>query len=169
MAFEGRAPAPITLPSHTSMMTGLPPASHGVRDNGIFRLDPTAGVTLAEKLRAEGWSTAAFVSAFPLLAGFGLNRGFDHYDSALGLRDDALGGMRQRTADATLDRIEPWFEGRKAPPPEDESPLFLWVHLLRPARGLHSTGPVADRLPGRCLPGRDRVRRSTGRDGCSRS
>jgi arylsulfatase A-like enzyme len=46
LAFEGRAPAPITLPSHTSIMTGLPPAAHGVRDNGIFRLDPAAGVTL---------------------------------------------------------------------------------------------------------------------------
>ena len=37
------ATAPITLPSHTSIMTGVPPAVHGVRDNGIFQLDPAAG------------------------------------------------------------------------------------------------------------------------------
>jgi arylsulfatase A-like enzyme len=105
LAFEGRASAPITLPSHASMLTGLPPAVHGVRDNGIFQLDPAAGETLAERLRTRGWSTAAFVSAFPLLAGFGLDRGFDHYDSALGSRADSLGGMRQRSAGETLDRV----------------------------------------------------------------
>jgi arylsulfatase A-like enzyme len=132
LAFEGRVSAPITLPSHASIMTGLPPGVHGVRDNGVFRLDPEAGTTLAERLSAAGWSTAAFVSAFPLLAGFGLDRGFDHYDSALGSRDDSLGGMRQRTAAQTLDRLEHWFSSAKAPPPSTEAPLFLWVHFFDP-------------------------------------
>jgi tetratricopeptide (TPR) repeat protein len=122
-------------------MTGLPPAVHGVRDNGIFELDAAAGTTLAERLRARGWSTAAFVSAFPLLAGFGLDRGFDHYDSALGSRADSLGGMRQRTAAETLDRLERWFSGSKAPPPSPEAPLFLWVHFFDPHADYQAPAP----------------------------
>ena len=145
LAFEGRAPAPITLPSHTSMMTGLPPAVHGVRDNGIFRLDAEAGTTLAERLRDSGWTTAAFVSAFPLLSGFGLDRGFEHYDSALGSRADDLGGMRQRTATQTLDRLERWLAGAKGAPPSDAAPLFLWVHLFDPHADYEAPAPWAVR------------------------
>jgi Flp pilus assembly protein TadD len=88
------------------------------------------------------------VSAFPLLARFGLNRGFDHYDSALGLRDDALGGMRQRSADTTLHRLEPWFEGRKGPPPEHEVPLFLWVHFFDPHADYAAPPPWPSVHPG---------------------
>jgi arylsulfatase A-like enzyme/Tfp pilus assembly protein PilF len=132
LAFEGRAPAPITLPSHTSMMTGLPPVAHGVRDNGIFRLPEGAGSTLAEVLRAAGWTTAAFVSAYPLSAAFGLDRGFDRYDSTLGNDEEERGAMRQRTAEETVDRVSRWLDGGRRPPPPPGKPLFLWVHFFDP-------------------------------------
>jgi len=147
LAFEGRAPAPITLPSHTSMMTGLPPAVHGVRDNGIFRLDPSAGTTLAERLGSAGWTTAAFVSAFPLLQGFGLDRGFLHYDSTLGGRDDSLGGMRQRSADETVDRVERWLAGAKDPAPDPDAPIFLWVHFFDPHADYTAPAPWPAAFP----------------------
>src|SRR5262249_23245751 len=54
--------APITLPAHCSIMTGLYPPAHGVRDNGNYALGPEA-VTLAERLRSAGYRTGAFVSA----------------------------------------------------------------------------------------------------------
>src|SRR5262245_54198045 len=92
LAFEGRAPAPLTLPSHVSMMTGLSPAAHGVHDNGIFALSPERGTTLAEALRNAGWTTAAFVSAFPLFKRFGLDRGFDAYDELLAGGDESGAG-----------------------------------------------------------------------------
>ena len=54
--------APITLPAHCSIMTGLYPPAHGVRDNGNYALGPEA-VTLAERLQTSGYHTGAFVSA----------------------------------------------------------------------------------------------------------
>src|SRR5262249_22206830 len=67
---------PMTLPAHTSILTGLAPPHHGVRNNSGFRLDE--GVpTLASMLKAARYRTGAFVGAFVLDARFGLNRGFD--------------------------------------------------------------------------------------------
>ncbi len=57
--------APITMPSHTSIFTGLFPPAHGVRDNGAYALGNDA-VTLAERLRDAGYTTHAFVSALVL-------------------------------------------------------------------------------------------------------
>src|SRR5688500_1756496 len=71
------AAAPITLPSHATMLTGRYPPGHGARHNGI-RLDSTVP-TLAETLSKQGFATAAFVAAFPLDRRFGLNRGFGTY------------------------------------------------------------------------------------------
>ncbi len=69
---------PTTLPSHTSMLTGLYPADHHIRENGRV-LDKNLQL-LAELLKTRGYDTAAFVSGFPLAGQFGLSRGFDHYD-----------------------------------------------------------------------------------------
>ncbi len=131
LAFEGRAAAPITLPSHTSMMTGLPPASHGVRDNGSFVLPAEAGRTLAESFRAAGYATAAFVSAYPLASRFGLDRGFDRYDSYLGeSEEEAAGAMRERRGDELVGRVRRYFDRGRAPGPE--TPLFVWAHFFDP-------------------------------------
>ena len=59
------SPAPITLPSHASLLTGRDPPGHGVRNNGVFRLADDVP-TVAEPLRAAGFATAALVSAFVL-------------------------------------------------------------------------------------------------------
>ena len=71
--------APLTVPAHASLMTGLLPARHGVRDNGIAAL-PGSARTLAEILREQGFDTAAFVSSAVLDRGFGLDQGFELYD-----------------------------------------------------------------------------------------
>ena len=76
------SPAPLTLPAHTSLFTGLFPRRHGVRDNGQV-LGAGRRPTLAERLAARGYATAAFVSGYPLRAPFGLDRGFARYDDAL--------------------------------------------------------------------------------------
>src|SRR5262245_17785469 len=69
------AAAPITLPSHATILSGRYPPGHGARDNSMPVLATTP--TLATELRAQGFSTGAFVGAFPLDRQFGLNRGFD--------------------------------------------------------------------------------------------
>src|SRR5690606_16459006 len=71
------SPVPLTLPSHTSILSGLLPVHHGVRDNG--QTVPADIPLLQQGLQQRGYRTAAFVSGFPLQAMFGLDRGFDHY------------------------------------------------------------------------------------------
>lgn len=63
--------APMTLPAHASILTGVLPLRHGVRNNGAFRLGAEPA-TVAERLRAAGYRTGAFVGAFVLDARFGL-------------------------------------------------------------------------------------------------
>jgi hypothetical protein len=81
---------PVTLPSHATLLTGLLPPRHGVRDNGIFRLDDRFQ-TVAERLRAAGYDTAAVVAAVVLARQFGLGQGFRIYDDTLGGREERPG------------------------------------------------------------------------------
>ena len=110
-------PVPQTLPSHTSMLTGLYPGGHGLHENGRY-LSPKQPL-LAERLHAAGYRTAAFVSAFALARRFGLARGFDVYD-------DAVPEPREeRSARDTTDRALAYLG--KSP-----QPVFLWVHYYEP-------------------------------------
>lgn len=121
------AHVPLTLPSHTALMTGRYPFTNGVRDNGSFRFDG-AHPTLAGALKGAGYRTGAFVSAFVLDARFGLTAGFDRYDSALASR--GAGGalsMVERPAEATLAAAASWITGGDA-----AAPWFAWVHLYDP-------------------------------------
>ena len=72
------SPAPITLPSHASLLTGLNPNRHGVRENTEYAL-PDDAITAAETFRSHGYRTQAFVSAFVMDGRFGLEQGFDDY------------------------------------------------------------------------------------------
>ena len=107
---------PITLPSHSTMMTGMTPLGHGVRNNGSFVLAPHLR-TLAEILAEKGYTTAAFVSAFVLARQFGIDQGFRHYDDSL---------VNERSAAETTNRALRWIRGGP------DGPLFLWVHYFDP-------------------------------------
>ena len=124
---RGYATAPMTLPSHASMMTGLYPAEHGVHENAR-RLDETIPV-LAEHLASAGYRTAAFVSATPLDGAFGLARGFDVYL-------DDVGGAGERSAAQTnglaLDFLQRTVPEASDSPNTDRRPTFLWVHYFDP-------------------------------------
>ncbi|WP_324463391.1 sulfatase-like hydrolase/transferase, partial [Dokdonella sp.] len=89
------SPVPLTLPSHTSILSGLLPVHHGVRDNG--QTVPADIPLLQERLQHEGYRTAAFVSGFPLQAMFGLDRGFDRYDDDM--HDGEQGWVERRAED----------------------------------------------------------------------
>ena len=109
------AAVPQTLPSHASMMTGLYPAGHGVRENARFLA--ARHPLLAEKLKSAGYQTAAFVSAFAVAKRFGIARGFDTYDEP---------ETAERDAKATTERALAFLQS--AP----KEPLFLWVHYYDP-------------------------------------
>ncbi len=116
--------APITLPSHATLLTGLLPPAHGVRGNGSFALGPEPR-TLAEALKARGLRTAAFVGAFPLVRRFGLARGFDHYDDALERAPGLHFEFPERRADAVVGAARAWLETQPGP-------VFVWIHLYDP-------------------------------------
>jgi arylsulfatase A-like enzyme len=121
--------APVTLPAHASILTGLYPPEHGVRDNGEFRLEPQA-VTLAEVLGGAGYDTAAFVSAFVLDARYGLNQGFERYDDAVEPVSATAGPARhfnERPADETTTAGLGWLAER-----DPGRPFFAWVHYFDP-------------------------------------
>ena len=125
-----RAHVPLTLPSHTTIMTGLYPFSNGVRDNGSFRFDG-AKPTLASELKRAGYRTAAFVGAFPVDARFGLNAGFDVYDDNYGSRP--AGGelsVLERTAEEVVAPALDWILGRN--PHSAAGSWFAWIHLYDP-------------------------------------
>lgn len=126
------AHAPLTLPAHTSIFTGTTPATHGVHNNGAAGVDARIP-TLAERLRAAGYRTAAFVGAFVLDARFGLNRGFDRYDDRIGGGRGPLDfAFAERPADRVLKAAGDWIAGLPSPQPPAPSPWFAWVHLFDP-------------------------------------
>ena len=94
---DATAHVPLTLPSHTSILTGRYPIAHGVHDNNGFTLGADMP-TLATLLHAAGYHTAAFVSSFVLRGATGLSRGFDRYD------DRFEGAGRAHVTTASLER-----------------------------------------------------------------
>ncbi|MEE8580120.1 MAG: sulfatase [Myxococcota bacterium] len=119
------SPAPLTLPSHASLMTALDPPRHGVRNNSTFRLSDDVD-TLAERMRARGLATGAFIAAVVLDRQYGLARGFDHYDDQMSLRYAAgESSFPERRAERVVDAALEWLE--TAP-----DRFFLWMHLYDP-------------------------------------
>jgi arylsulfatase A-like enzyme/predicted Zn-dependent protease len=116
------AVAPITLPAHASLLTGLYPNHTGVRDNSVYRLAPEAP-TLAEAFKAAGWETGAFVSAYILDRRFGLDQGFDAYGDRFAPAEAGGRFPESRPAGETLAEAARWLAGRKG------DRAFLWVHL----------------------------------------
>ena len=135
------AAAPITLPSHASLMTGRYPPGHGARHNGI-RVD-SAVPTLATTLSAAGFATGAFVSAFPLDRRFGLNSGFTEYSDRM--PRGARGRLEnERPGRDTVNDALAWLTTAKG----TGHRIFLWVHLFEPHAPYGQAGsgrPVADR------------------------
>jgi arylsulfatase A-like enzyme/Flp pilus assembly protein TadD len=120
------AHAVVTLTSHASILTGLYPFQHGLRDNSGYRL-PAGARTAASLFRQAGYTTGAFVAAFPLHSRFGLNEGFDVYDDHFGeTRDPTEFVMPERPATAVVPLARNWIGRHQA------DRWFAWVHVFDP-------------------------------------
>jgi arylsulfatase A-like enzyme/Flp pilus assembly protein TadD len=117
---------PLTLPAHCSLMTGLAPPEHGVRDNGTEVL-PRSVPTLAAAFAARGYATAAFVGSRVLDRRFGLARGFQVYDDHTPAEQVGEYGYPERDAGQVTDAALAWLANRPA-----GKPFFLWVHYYDP-------------------------------------
>jgi arylsulfatase A-like enzyme/Flp pilus assembly protein TadD len=120
------APVPITLPAHCSIFTGRYPLGHQVRDNGTFLLDE-GEVTLAEKMKEQGFQTYAVIAAYVLLARFGLNQGFDLYDDSLEVNVILKNYNSEIKADQVYAKFSRWF--KKMNP---QKKFFTWIHFYDP-------------------------------------
>jgi arylsulfatase A-like enzyme/Tfp pilus assembly protein PilF len=130
-----RTAAPITMPSHSTIMTGLYPVAHGVRDNGLFTL-PQSRWTLAEILKERGYATAGAIGSFVLDRRFGISQGFDLYEDGVKREYENVWGQRtveknalffdERPAERVNAAILPWLKKNK------DKPFFAWVHYWDP-------------------------------------
>jgi arylsulfatase A-like enzyme/Tfp pilus assembly protein PilF len=115
---------PLTLPSHTSILTGTYPLYHGIRDNAGFFLDESF-ITLAKVLQSGGFKTGAAVGAFILDSKWGLNQGFDFYDDQMDPNSEGKMDFNsaRRRGDRVLQAALKWLE------PHKTERLFFWLHL----------------------------------------
>jgi len=130
----------VTLPSHANILSGLYPVHHGVHENSGYRF-PADLDTLATRLKANGYRTGAFVSAFPLDRRFGLDRGFDIYDDRYGKgQERSAFRVAERPATETIAAAQRWIAAQAG------SPWFVWLHLYEPHFPYAPPPPFASRF-----------------------
>jgi choline-sulfatase len=127
-------PAPITLPAHATLLTGLYPSRTGLHDNGFGRLDPGV-MTLAQIFQAKGYRTQAVLASAVLASRHGLDKGFSRYD-------DGVGPTGVRAAAQVTDRALAALRSG------GDAPLFLWVHYYDTHEPYSSPEAFANRSGG---------------------
>lgn len=133
--------APLTLPAHAALMTGLLPPASGVRDNLGYRL-PAEPATLAALLKERGYATGAAVSSVVLARTTGIGRGFDFYDDDV--EPTAISqslGRVQRDGAETARRLSAWLPERRP------GPLFAFLHIYEPHTPYEPPEPYRSRYP----------------------
>ena len=142
--------APLTMPAHSTILTGTNPNVHGVRDNGAFILAENQ-TTLAEILGGSGYATGAAIGAFVLDKRFGIAQGFDHFDCDLSQGYENFWGDRLQTknqlfyndrpAPQVNDAILPWLRQNK------DRPWFAWIHYWDPHHPRTPPAPYNELFP----------------------
>jgi arylsulfatase A-like enzyme len=134
--------AGLTPMSHASILTGLNNYRHGLRvfysETASYTLDPS-NTTLPEILSERGWQTAAFVSAYPVSEFYGVDQGFDTFDTGSvdpreldlsrqqeheELWNETGQSSTQRRSDLTVGAALSWLEDHR------RGPWCVWVHLF---------------------------------------
>jgi len=117
---------PITVPSHFTILSGLLPTEHGVRDNIGYRFDAAAHPFLPRQLAERGFATGGAVSTWLLRGETGMRTGFDFYEDSLELKAGGGLGESQRSGAVTVDHALEWVRGQRG------GKFFLFVHLYEP-------------------------------------
>jgi arylsulfatase A-like enzyme/Flp pilus assembly protein TadD len=140
MAPEASAQVPLTRPSHLTILTGLYPSEHGIRDNVSPALDESIP-TLPRILKGAGFATGGFVSSVVLASQSGLGRGFDTFSDKfeVGPNDARFLNTIQRRGDLPTGEAITWLQGQKG------QRFFLWLHLYDPHEPYEPPEPFATR------------------------
>lgn len=140
-----QAAVPLTGPSHATILTGQYPPTHGVRGNVVFTLGSTYP-TLATRLKRRGYTTAAFVGAYPVAAAFGFNQGFDTFDEEFH-ESGPLDNGAERRANEVADASLRWLSA------QHDAPFFAWMHFYDPHAPYDAPAPYRERFAGRAYDG----------------
>jgi arylsulfatase A-like enzyme/Flp pilus assembly protein TadD len=135
---------PLTLPAHTSLLTGVLPSTHGVRDNLGYTIDATKARLLQQTLKDAGYATGAAVSAYPLRGATGIETGFDFYEDgieSLKTPDDPFVQSVERPGAETLNAARPWLKSVA------DGPFFLFFHIFEPHAPYEPPAEYAERYP----------------------
>jgi len=133
---------PLTLPSHCSILTGTYPLFHRVHNNGFYYLSPDF-TSLTEVLKANGFSTAAFVASFTVDSRFGVDQGFDVFDDDFLVTGVAKNFTSERKADKVYAAFAEWLDenhGKK---------FFSWVHFYDPHVPYNPPSPFKEKYADR--------------------
>jgi choline-sulfatase len=134
---------PMTLPSHVSMLTGLLPTQHDVRNNLGYRFHHSRVPTVPSILKQHGYATGAAVSSFVLRGETGLAEAFDWYEDSIRPEAGAAFIEFQRSGAQTADLASAWVEQNK------DKPFFLMLHLYEPHVPYTPPEPYASQYPNR--------------------
>jgi arylsulfatase A-like enzyme len=139
--------APYTAPSIASILTGVYPSAHGVRQSAVSFLRVEVE-TLPELLQAAGYETAAFISNPVLQRTRQLDRGFGVFDQRMPREERNRPGFVERDARSTCDAALAWAQVAAEPP------WFMWVHFQDPHGPYEppDASPVYDEPGGTPLP-----------------
>ncbi|NIM02181.1 MAG: sulfatase-like hydrolase/transferase [Acidobacteria bacterium] len=138
---QAQSPAPLTVPAHASLMSGLVPRRHGARDNARYPVGRQVAL-LPEYFKARGYRTAAFVSSALLDRRAGFNQKFDLYDDTVRIGPGEASNDEERAATQTNEAVLAWLPGT-------EAPFFLWVHYFDPHLPYVPPDPFAERFEDR--------------------
>jgi arylsulfatase A-like enzyme/Tfp pilus assembly protein PilF len=129
---------PVTLPSHTAMLTGTYPMLNGMHDFSGNKLNPQQP-TLASVLKQAGYQTGAVIAAAVLDSRFGLNQGFDFYYDHFDFNrlDEANLDEMKRPGDVVADVALDWLANNS------KRKFFLWMHLYDPHLPYHLREPYS--------------------------
>ncbi len=130
---------PLTLASHVNILTGTTPLFHGISDNAGYKLEERF-LTIAEHLKSQGYSTGAFVGAFPVDSRFGLDQGFDVYDDHYGTKSPLEFFYVERKAEDVINPALRWLE-------KQGGLWFAWVHLFDPHQPYLPSPEFAQKYP----------------------
>lgn len=132
------AHTPTTLASHVNIMLGTTPLHHGIHENTKFSLAEDF-FTLAEYLKQRGYSTGAFIGAFPLDSRFGLAQGFDVYDESYPSKASSAFIFPERRADQVILAALDWLE-------KQNSKWFSFIHVWDPHAPYLSPEPFNEKF-----------------------
>jgi arylsulfatase A-like enzyme/cytochrome c-type biogenesis protein CcmH/NrfG len=130
------AVVPVTLPSHSSMLSGTYPMLSGMHDFSGNKLSPLQP-TLASVLKQAGYQTGAVIGAAVLDSRFGLNQGFDFYYDHFDFSrlDEANLDEMERPGNVVADVALDWLAKNS------QKKFFLWMHLYDPHFPYHPPEP----------------------------